>query len=335
MARADRPRRRRDVRLVRRPSRRPHRYALLFAGGPGQPVVDALRGYRNADGGFGHALEPDLRSPGSQPSATLYALEMLGEAGAMDDATGPRRARLDRVDRRAGRRHSVRAARLRGLSAHVLVGAGAGSFLTLALAAALHAGGVTGDAWLDRATDWCWRAIEAAERPRGYWLEIRLRLSRRRARRGAGARRGSLRWRPASTRLRSPPRPAPKARRSARSTSRRAPEPLARPGPRGAGRGAPRRRRGGAAGRRRLDVRLARLVARADDRVARRRHDPRARLAARPRTPLRAREARLRRRVGRRSRARRAASAPRASSRDGARCGPWTGCRRRPLRRTT
>jgi hypothetical protein len=43
-------------------------------------VVDALRGYRNPDGGFGHALEPDLRCPGSQPAPTLYALEMLGEA---------------------------------------------------------------------------------------------------------------------------------------------------------------------------------------------------------------------------------------------------------------
>jgi hypothetical protein len=59
-----------------------HRYALLFADGPAQPVIDALRGYRNGDGGFGHALEPDLRSPESQPAPTLYALEILNEAGA-------------------------------------------------------------------------------------------------------------------------------------------------------------------------------------------------------------------------------------------------------------
>jgi hypothetical protein len=31
--------------------------------------------------------------------------------------------------------------------------------LTLALAAALHAGAVTDGAWLDRATNWCWRSI--------------------------------------------------------------------------------------------------------------------------------------------------------------------------------
>src|SRR5579862_6784984 len=61
-----------------------HRYALLFEEGPAQPIVDALRGYRNPDGGFGHALEPDLRGPGSQPMATVYALEILTEAGLGD-----------------------------------------------------------------------------------------------------------------------------------------------------------------------------------------------------------------------------------------------------------
>ena len=40
-----------------------HRYALLFADGSAEAVLEALRGYRNADGGFGHALEPDLRCP--------------------------------------------------------------------------------------------------------------------------------------------------------------------------------------------------------------------------------------------------------------------------------
>src|SRR3954454_24576207 len=61
-----------------------HRYTLLFAGGSAEPVLDALRGYRNADGGFGHALEPDLRCPASQPAPTLHALGVLNEAGAAD-----------------------------------------------------------------------------------------------------------------------------------------------------------------------------------------------------------------------------------------------------------
>jgi hypothetical protein len=46
-----------------------------------------------------------------------------------------------------------------------------GSFLTFDLVAVLYAGGVTGDEWLDRATDWCWRSIETTEQPGGYWLK--------------------------------------------------------------------------------------------------------------------------------------------------------------------
>src|SRR3954454_24412367 len=61
-----------------------HRYTLLFADGPAGAVLEALRGYRNADGGFGHALEPDLRCPASQPAPTLHALGVLDEAGAAD-----------------------------------------------------------------------------------------------------------------------------------------------------------------------------------------------------------------------------------------------------------
>ena len=48
---------------------------------------------------------------------------------------------------------------------------GPGSVLTFGLAAALHAGGVTDDAWLDRATEWCWRSIETGEQPGAYWLK--------------------------------------------------------------------------------------------------------------------------------------------------------------------
>jgi hypothetical protein len=43
-----------------------------------EAVLRALDAYRNADGGVG-ALEPDLRTPSSQPSAVLYAFEILEE----------------------------------------------------------------------------------------------------------------------------------------------------------------------------------------------------------------------------------------------------------------
>jgi hypothetical protein len=44
-----------------------------------QAVVTALRAYQNTDGGFGNALEPDIRCPESQPVPTQHALEILDE----------------------------------------------------------------------------------------------------------------------------------------------------------------------------------------------------------------------------------------------------------------
>jgi hypothetical protein len=149
-----------------------HRYSMLFADGPAGAVVAALGGYRNPDGGFGHALEPDLRCPGSQPAPTLYALEILHEAGAADGELA-----------RGARRWLAQIAASDGGIPSVLPGfedyphaawfqPGPGSMLTLALAGTLQAGGVTDDPWLDRATDWCWRSIDTAEQPGGYWLKF-------------------------------------------------------------------------------------------------------------------------------------------------------------------
>ena len=60
-------------------------FAALFEDGPASAVVDCLRGYQNADGGFGHALEPDKRAPSSQPLDVLIALEAVAAAGAIDE----------------------------------------------------------------------------------------------------------------------------------------------------------------------------------------------------------------------------------------------------------
>src|ERR671921_371461 len=62
------------------------RFERLFEGGPADPVRAAVAAYANADGGFGHALEPDGRGPGSQPAALMLALRTLHEADAWDDA---------------------------------------------------------------------------------------------------------------------------------------------------------------------------------------------------------------------------------------------------------
>ncbi len=55
-----------------------------FLGGSAGAVVGALDAYRNQDGGFGQALEPDCRTPHSQPEPMRWALELLREVGALD-----------------------------------------------------------------------------------------------------------------------------------------------------------------------------------------------------------------------------------------------------------
>lgn len=149
-----------------------HRYAMLFEDGSADPVFAALSGYRNLDGGFGHALEPDLRCPASQPAATLYALEMLHEAGRLDSDLGVgARGWIASIAAPDG---GIPFA-LPGFEAypHSLwwsLGPSS-SFLTFALAGAVHAGGTSGDEWLDRASEWCWRTLDAASEPGGYWLK--------------------------------------------------------------------------------------------------------------------------------------------------------------------
>jgi len=60
-------------------------FERLFAGGPAGPVRDAVAAYRNADGGFGHGLEPDCRTSASQPAAVEMALRIMDLADAWDE----------------------------------------------------------------------------------------------------------------------------------------------------------------------------------------------------------------------------------------------------------
>jgi hypothetical protein len=70
----------RNARLLER-----HLFAFLFRGGDAGLVVPALRPYQNRDGGFGNALEPDMRGPHSQPFHTEFALRVLDSVDAMDN----------------------------------------------------------------------------------------------------------------------------------------------------------------------------------------------------------------------------------------------------------
>lgn len=55
------------------------RLHLLLGEGSPDDVLAALDAYRNPDGGYGWALEPDLRSTKSQPVAAMHALEVLAD----------------------------------------------------------------------------------------------------------------------------------------------------------------------------------------------------------------------------------------------------------------
>ena len=89
----------RNARLVDR-----HLFACLFEGASNEPIRDALRAYRNPDGGFGNALEPDKRCPESQPVDAEVALKTLDLVDGFDDPMvvrrNPRRVSVETYQQR-------------------------------------------------------------------------------------------------------------------------------------------------------------------------------------------------------------------------------------------
>ena len=58
------------------------RFDVLTGAGAGpEALAAALDAYRNPDGGYGWGIEPDFRSPESQPTAAMHAFEVLEEIG--------------------------------------------------------------------------------------------------------------------------------------------------------------------------------------------------------------------------------------------------------------
>lgn len=57
------------------------RFEYHFDGGSQAAVLEALSAFQNEDGGFGHALEPDLRTEASSVIATSTAFGILREVG--------------------------------------------------------------------------------------------------------------------------------------------------------------------------------------------------------------------------------------------------------------
>src|SRR6478672_4407174 len=136
-------------------------YATLFEGAPAAGVVEALRGYQNEDGGFGHGLEPDKRCPASQPLDVQVALETLVAAGTSD---GPMLQRACDYLAAVGSDGGVPCV-LPSIAAYPRAAHwGDGDFPpgvnpTAAIAGLLHALGVE-HPWLDAADAFCWRELD-------------------------------------------------------------------------------------------------------------------------------------------------------------------------------
>ena len=63
-------------------------FAHAFEGGSRTAVLAALMPYQNDDGGFGRALEPDMRAAASSVLATTIALDILRRVGATEETSG-------------------------------------------------------------------------------------------------------------------------------------------------------------------------------------------------------------------------------------------------------
>lgn len=150
------------------------RLAVLLHGASAEPALQALRAYNNPDGGFGHALEPDVRGPDSEPVSTLDALETLVELGASDDQmVTDAAAWLAAIAATDGSIPMVMPTAAAYPHAPWMVPAEGGSHLTLMLAAVLAQAGIA-SAWLGRANQWCWQRIEGADGLSGYWIKAGL-----------------------------------------------------------------------------------------------------------------------------------------------------------------
>jgi hypothetical protein len=134
-------------------------------------VRDAVAAYRNSDGGFGFALEPDCRAAASQPAAVEMALRLMDLADEWDP-----RLVTDAIDwlvtvaPAEGGAAFVEASVSEGPHAPWWVpeeGHPASLIQTGQIAGVLHARGFA-PPWLDRATELMWSRIDALTAPSGY-----------------------------------------------------------------------------------------------------------------------------------------------------------------------
>jgi hypothetical protein len=149
------------------------RFGLLFGAGGSEPVLAAVDGYRNPDGGYGWGLEADLRSATSQPGGALHAFEVFADVAPV---TTPRAAQLcdwlASVSLPDGGLPFALPIPDPAACAPFWAGADPGRSslqITAVVTAAAHRvaaadAAVAAHPWLARATDACLRAIPALDR---------------------------------------------------------------------------------------------------------------------------------------------------------------------------
>lgn len=150
------------------------RFAHHFLAGGADAVETALTAYLNEDGGYGHALEPDLRGPVSQPLHTAHALNVLDSIGRCSGLRVERICRfLTDVSTKEGALPALLPSQ-RGYPAAPFIplvdDPPAELLATGPVVGLLHRNAVW-HAWLFRATDFCWAAVDALEHSHPYEIE--------------------------------------------------------------------------------------------------------------------------------------------------------------------
>ncbi|MFB7364207.1 hypothetical protein ACWEP8_14635 [Streptomyces hydrogenans] len=147
------------------------RFAYHFLRGGADPVEAALTAYLDEDGGYGHALEPDLRGPVSQPLHTAHALRVLDSIGRCGGLRVERICRyLTSVSTHEGALPAIHPSQRAYPSAPFVpvVDDPAGELLSTGpVVGTLHRNQVW-HAWLFRATEFCWTAVESLEKSHPY-----------------------------------------------------------------------------------------------------------------------------------------------------------------------
>jgi hypothetical protein len=138
-------------------------FAHAFLGGPAEAVRSAVEAYQNGDGGFGNALEADIRAPDSVAVACEFAMVALNESEVRDPALATRVCDYLASNAEPDARVPIVTPAIRNYprAAHWSDPSAGGDSPnpTAGLVGMLTYQRVD-HPWLARAAQWCWRRIE-------------------------------------------------------------------------------------------------------------------------------------------------------------------------------